>query len=162
MNTGNKNFLELEKATFGQLILALILVFLLCLSLGEIYLAASELSSHEWISIAIVNTVIATLGYFYVAKRYPTKTPKLHGTKIGIKPYLPALGVFVLALIAALTTRALIKGPIPPLAFDPIILGTVFWIPVVEEILFRSEIGAYLRSRYGNFFGCYLSALAFS
>lgn len=139
--------------------ISLLLVF--CFS--YLYLKISNLFAHPWFGIAVVNTVLASVVVLKYQSFFNKKIAKsIHLTckKMNSFWYLPSLAVLILAVTLQIAVYSWheIKWTInlEQLAF-------IFWIPLIEELIFRSGIAnAFIKlssPALGHFFAALVFAL---
>jgi len=127
-----------ECASYVSMLTALPL-WLLCASLNSLLAIAVLMQGRVW-----EKTACAPKGYAAGSPRN----------------YLPG----TLVLLTLFLWVRLYPTPHPPSAFSltPLHLCAIFWIPFVEEIVFRRGISPCLRYYSGPFWGSYLTVLLFA
>lgn len=115
----------------------------------------------RWFWAAVIHTPIALL-VLWKGSGNPSEglgPPWLKRLAYWSGPLLFAL----LALLSGLSQLLSPETPAgSPLVFEPYLLATLLWIPIVEECIFRGGVGRWLRQRLGDGWGMYVSALFFA
>ena len=134
---------------------------MIALCLATVY-QAYGLIRPFWLIPGIINTAL-TLGLFF---HKPTRNLFL-GQYLRLGParyFIPSAIILSLCLLAIYLSR--LHGTVPTTKsspWNPYLLATVFWIPIVEESIFRVLIGGYFRRYLGGLMiGSYFSAVTFA
>lgn len=144
------------KDYLAHLLLALIATALFCIGISHAYVFAGSYLGQVWIGAAGVNSVIALA----IAIAWKVFSEPQKDTFKGA--YIPAFVVFFGSMTLALWSSGFrVPSRLPnSLSFHEI--AWIFWIPFVEEWVFRGGLSVVLKRWIGVFPGIYLSAIAFS
>jgi membrane protease YdiL (CAAX protease family) len=149
---------------FVQIIIATLSTVSIAVLLAEVYQAASIYISEGWLAAAVVNSVFAVALIGFLAKFRPQELDAFYfkvreGTR-GIALF-PSLMILAGSLVLVFISRNF--GEVP----ETSIVGTqnfywIFWIPVVEEIIFRFGFGRVFRNKLGMYWGAWYSSILFA
>jgi len=150
------NFLQIIIATLSTLSIAVLL--------AEVYQAASVYISEGWLASAVINSIFSVVLIVFLAKFRP-EALKAFSLKVKAGSYkiafLPALLILVGSLGAVLISSNF--GEIPKTTYvNTQNIYWIFWIPVVEEIIFRFGFGRVFRNRLGMYWGAWYSSILFA
>lgn len=127
--------------------------------LAELYKFTSAFFTEKWIAAAIVNSFLSliVLLLIYIKK---LKTPEK------IWPTRPLLWMclifFMFIIVAPLITSLVGSEQKPQSIVHMRQIFWIFWIPIVEEIIFRAGIGNYFQMKFPGFWASYFSVLVFA
>lgn len=110
----------------------------------------------NWITIAGFHSLLALL----ILTR-PSPYPASRG------PWLYLVGPATLIVLGSVVLALSFRGAYRPTwAWSEqdlgTWLGTIVWVPIVEEIVYRRGLGGFLRARLGQWTGLYLASLLFA
>ena len=149
---------------------AIFAVLLLAIALAESYRLLSRVVGATWFSAAILHSLFSMIVIFREWKRDPSlKILSLGSVKVGALPFFtqrpvrmffPAFSVILCSMLLVLISRQLGQ----PTVRDDLAthVAWIVWIPIVEEIVFRLGIGAWLRSWLGEIWGGWFGAVLFA
>lgn len=149
-------------------LIAIFLVLSLCL--GSIYRYFSTWLQPAWLSVCLINTILA-LFIFIRPQKQPGELPSWlqRFSGFGPKRYLIPSAVIIIGATALSLTSYIIGGTPEGETTGPTFttlsyqsLAAVLWVPVVEEIVFRRGFGQAFRSWAGEGWGLYFSAVFFA
>ncbi len=144
---------------FLQLVLWLSLSLILGFVLQNLYFALRAPAAYPWLSIAIAHSLLAGSLLTKNWQRFKLENSQWKAMWV-LGPGLSiALGALVLALVSRSFGTPLFK--LEPIQLLPV-LGLVFWVPIVEELVFRFGLSSFLQSRLGRLLGIYLTSLIFA
>ncbi len=120
-------------------------------ALAQVYQLARAWWPEPWLAAAIVHTVLAAgvLAYASVTGRYAALQPEPWAKPwLVARPWLPwlpaGLVLFGSVVLAQASRMAAGSGAVSS-ALEPVQWAWIFWVPLVEEIVFRGGFGAALR-----------------
>lgn len=148
---------------------------------GQLRILSNNISIGSWVLAGVANSIIVCLLVVFNrgSKRSnfsidnsPNNKNRLNVGKAGLKQFLfyaaPAIMVATGAFILSMATHLYIPHePTDEAVLTPTInwlqlLGTVIWVPIVEEALFRRYIGDFFRTIGSTIWGSFFSVLIFS
>ncbi|MBP9706275.1 MAG: CPBP family intramembrane metalloprotease [Oligoflexales bacterium] len=131
---------------------------LLVICFSYLYLKISDLFEHPWFGIAVVNTVLASFVVLLLIIKN-TASIQLTSKKMNSLWYAPSIAVLILAVILQIAVYSWNEINwtinIEQAAF-------IFWIPLIEELIFRSGIANALIKFSTPVLGHFFAALIFA
>ncbi|MEZ4742383.1 MAG: CPBP family intramembrane glutamic endopeptidase [Bdellovibrionota bacterium] len=161
-------------STSRAIVFIMFLAIIIPVLLAELYTFTAYYIKNPWFSAAVINSVLSLLFVIYLlvfsskAVDYRQKPLRIFQCQSAFnqlirKPYIaysPAILVLVFILIGSFLTAQ--WGDAKRLDFGLRNYAWVFWVPIIEEIVFRCCIGNFFRKNAGIFWGSYFSVLVFA
>ena len=141
-----------------QVLPLILLCVVTAVALAELYLPFKGQFAEPWLAPAWVHTALALLVVGLVAKR--RELGEVFG-KAPLVAYLPAVLVLFGAGLLVIVSRQFGSATPRPTAVTP--WAWLFWVPIVEELVFRVGLGtAFRRIGRSVVWGSWFAALAFA
>jgi membrane protease YdiL (CAAX protease family) len=126
---------------------------LLTLAFSQFYLHFTPENTDRWLGTALINSafgLFVIINLLRIDRMEVLSRPPLWS-------WLPMLAILSGTLLLGLATKGIDESPVsyPPLAW-------VFWVPIVEELVFRVGVGGAFRRIGGVVWGSWFSALTFA
>lgn len=140
---------------------AILATLIFAVLFAETYGLLNQLVPTPWIAAALIHTIFAAAFFLAVLSRPFPSYRSLFLLPSSLVWYLPALIILGGSLLIAFGTGVFSDEPQGKIVFDKQ-WAWIFWIPLVEEIVFRGFLGEKFRKKFGLIWGVWFAALLFA
>ena len=129
---------------------AICTTILLGVGFAEAYSLIEPMVSSGWAGAAMLHSFL-TIGLFIWWRKQYNRIPLLE-QRAELKFFYPALAIVALAILVATSSR-LTYGIVHTKPISIQYFFWIFWVPIVEEVVFRGFVGVKFRESFGLIWG---------
>jgi len=146
-----------------KMLILVLITMLVGLAFGAVYESVSQFISPLWVAAAVFHTLLTVFILLKFSKQRLSETTSFVSTgSVSTKfLYAPSVVVLLLVLFAILFSSFHEGAPLVDIDWTSQ-LAFVLWIPIVEEVVFRSGIGGSLQRVAPGIWGIWFSSIIFA